>query len=323
MGGWPNFNGWLDVAWGSGTEYTVLGCWPNNATNLVFGQNPPFYLDDLLAMYPKFFGVPSSVTATTALGNNTVVVSSTSGLMIGQFVQCAGLPPGTLITAVGSGQITVNNNATAANTNTTLSAYTTPVIPVFVMQTYINLATASLVQLRWQDAWYLAIGWFVAHYLTLYAKSDATEILQIVNNTLHSEQPTGTRPGKVFTLSSAPPSGVLQALTLNGQFLNPVNDYTLNGTTLTTIISVYPSDKLWAIWITQTTVNTAVQPTAAKVAAQGLANGIQVSNSVGDVSVSYQALQSLENWGQWNLTTYGQMLATMAKSVGSGPMVIW
>jgi hypothetical protein len=44
---------------------------------------------------------------------------------------------------------------------------------------------------------------------------------------------------------------------------------------------------------------------------------------VGDVSVSYQALDSLKDWGTFQTTTYGAQLATMARTVGAGPMVIW
>ena len=68
---------------------------------------------------------------------------------------------------------------------------------------------------------------------------------------------------------------------------------------------------------------TSGQPNGAQIAAQGLAGGIQASKSVGDVSVSYQVLTSLEEWGSWQLTSYGQQLATAAKVMGAGPMVVY
>jgi hypothetical protein len=63
--------------------------------------------------------------------------------------------------------------------------------------------------------------------------------------------------------------------------------------------------------------------TAAQAAQQGLARGIQVSKSAGDVSVSYQALEGLDGWASWTLTTYGQQFASTAKVIGSGSMYIW
>jgi len=63
--------------------------------------------------------------------------------------------------------------------------------------------------------------------------------------------------------------------------------------------------------------------TAAQAAAQGASTGIAIAKSVGNVSASYQPVGGLERWGQWNLTTYGQQLATLAKIVGLGPMLIW
>lgn len=45
------------------------------------------------------------------------------------------------------------------------------IVPQTVLQVYINLASASLNQGRWQDAWYTAMGWFVAHFATLWLQS--------------------------------------------------------------------------------------------------------------------------------------------------------
>jgi hypothetical protein len=46
------------------------------------------------------------------------------------------------------------------------------VVPQAVLQAYINLASASLVQARWQDTWVLAMGLYVAHFVTLYLRSE-------------------------------------------------------------------------------------------------------------------------------------------------------
>jgi len=63
--------------------------------------------------------------------------------------------------------------------------------------------------------------------------------------------------------------------------------------------------------------------TAGQVAASGLAKGIAIAQSVGDVSVSYEPVTSgFESWGAWQSTTYGVQLITIAKIVGWGIMVI-
>lgn len=63
--------------------------------------------------------------------------------------------------------------------------------------------------------------------------------------------------------------------------------------------------------------------TVGQIAAQGIGKGIQVAKSVGDVTVSYEPVGGLENWGAWNLTSYGQQLATFARIIGMGPMLLY
>lgn len=46
-------------------------------------------------------------------------------------------------------------------------------VPATVIQAYINLANASLQESRWHDSWQLAMGWFVAHFCTLYLQGTA------------------------------------------------------------------------------------------------------------------------------------------------------
>lgn len=321
----PNFNAWLQTAWGAGAEFSATCGAFYGATNLVFGQNPPYFLDDFRAIYPKFFGLPTALSGCgTVIGTNVVTVPSTAGLDYGQFVQSAGVfPPGTVITGIGNNTVTLNTNALVTTANATLMIFEASPIPTGVILMYLKLAYASLVQARWQEQWCVAMGWFIAHYCTLYARSDASAVFETLQTTMHTEVPVGAVPGTVYTLSSIPPGGALQALTKNGLFLVPGAAYTLSGTTITLSATTVLNDVLVAVWPVQTQVFTAIAPNGAQVAAQGLAGGIQTSKSVGDVSVSYQVLTALEDWGSWNLTTYGQQLATMARIIGSGPMVIW
>lgn len=66
--------------------------------------------------------------------------------------------------------------------------------------------------------------------------------------------------------------------------------------------------------------------TAAQVVAAGQARGLMSSKSVDDVSVSYDfsaIAQGLDGWAAWNLTTFGQQYATLARMVGKGGMYVW
>ena len=117
------------------------------------------------------------------------------------------------------------------------------VVPMSILQVYIDLASASVQEARYHGAWSLCMGLFVAHFATL--------------------------------------------------------------------------------WLQSTT--TAGSP-AAKVVALGEAKGLRTSKSVGDVSVSidYNAVaQDLNGWAAWNLTTFGQQFATIAKLMGKGGMMVW
>jgi hypothetical protein len=221
----------------------------------------------------------------------------------------------------------MSTNALVTLTNATVNVYQGQPVPAGVLQAYLIQAWSSLVRQRWFSQWCVAMGLYIAHYATLWAKTDASEVLTTLQAATHAEAPQGTAGQAVYTLSSPPPGGTLGTLTNNGQFLTPGSspgpgvDYVLEGNTIT-LTSPQPGDKLWSTWQVQIETFTSLPPTGASVAAQGLAGGIQTSKSVGDVSVSYSTLESLKNWGAWNLTTYGQMLATMAAAVGAGPMVI-
>lgn len=234
----PNWSDWLNTTWG----------WPDDnipalgygANNVVVGANPAYTLQDFLAIYPKFGGQPLIQSATVTQGNPQITVASTSGMAAGNPVAGAGIPDGALILTVDSGtQFTMNTPANAGGT-VPVTVWNAPPIPFVVISLYIALASASLVQARWLEQWPLAMALYVAHFLTLYARSDG----------------------------------------------NP-------------------------------------NSTIGQIAAQGLSLGIQTAKSVGDVSVSYQPVTGLEDWGMWTLTIYGTQLAQLAKIIGSGPMLLY
>lgn len=62
---------------------------------------------------------------------------------------------------------------------------------------------------------------------------------------------------------------------------------------------------------------------AIQVATSGLAMGIKTSKAAGNVSAGLQPLIDLEGWGAFQLTSYGQQFATIAKTIGSLPMLLY
>lgn len=322
---WPSFNAWIQTAWGSGASYEVVCNEFYGASNFVFGQNPPYYLDNFKSVYPKFFGLPTALSGCgTTEGSAVVTVPSTNGLDYGQFAQAFGLlPQGSIIIDIGVDSVTFNTSATVTNANATLNIYEASPIPNGVILMYLRLAYESLVHKRWQGEWWVAMGLFIAHYLSLYAQTDASEVYSQLQTSIHGEAPTGAIPGTVYTLSAQPPNGSLQTLTKNGVFQTPGVDYALNGNTVTLTVTTAPTDTLYATWPVQFQTITQAPLTGSQIAAAALAGGIQTSKSVGDVSVGYAQLTALEGFGSWNLTTYGTLLATMASVVGSGPALIY
>ncbi len=65
-------------------------------------------------------------------------------------------------------------------------------------------------------------------------------------------------------------------------------------------------------------------PTAVAVFEAGKAQGVITSESAGDVSYSSDAnIASVPGWAAWNLTVYGQQLATIGKLMGKGGMFVY
>lgn len=239
----PAWGAWLASQWGpsyEGPDSSWLGA---SASNVVGGQNPPYTLQDFFAQYPKFGGPPitPAPTTTTVQGSPTLTVTSSTGMAAGNPIAGAGIPDGALIQSVTDGtHIVLSANATASASGVTLTVWNALPIPFLVISLYIAAASACLVQARWIELWPLAMALYVAHFLTLYARSDG----------------------------------------------NP-------------------------------------NSTIGQIAAQGLSLGVQTSKAAGDVSVSYQPVTGLEDWGAWALTLYGEQLAQFAKAIGSGGALAW
>lgn len=246
----PNWSAYLASIWGPGSDDSGFASYPllaSLASNVVFGSNPPYTLNTYLSFYPKYFGTPLSAPApgiqvTLTQNSNVATITSQNppSIPIGALVIGAGLPDNTFIQSASGAALALSNAATVGGSNVTLTIYATPPIPFVVLLAFIAAANAALQQALWQDLWPMAMGLYVSHFATLYARSDG----------------------------------------------NPSSD-------------------------------------AGMIAAQGISYGIQTSKSAGDISVGYQAVGGLEAWGSWNLTMYGQQLATFAKTIGSGAMLVY
>ena len=143
---------------------------------MIVGQNPPYFVEDFFATYPKWAGPQLAIpNATTTNGSATVTLTAlVAGVVPGLPLIGPGIPDGSFIQAVSSDgkTLTLTLPATEDGSAVSLTTWPTPIVPYPVILAYITLASASLAQARWLDMWNLAMGLFVAHYLTLYGLSD-------------------------------------------------------------------------------------------------------------------------------------------------------
>jgi hypothetical protein len=169
----PDWCGWLDSIWGPGTDCSGPGAIIAAASNVVIGNNPPYYVQDFLRIYPKWGGIPiPGLTVSLIQGSATATLSAGAGVAVGNPVDGVGIPDGTFITAISGNIATLSNPATLTIVNSPLTLWNAPLIPFAAMQAYIALAQASLQQARWCEEWMVAMGLFVAHYVTLYGRTD-------------------------------------------------------------------------------------------------------------------------------------------------------
>ena len=152
--------------------------------------NPPYYPDSILAIYPKWFGAATEITG-TADGTTGVIINvdSTAGVVAGQFITAPNTAQGTVVASVVPNTSITLSNAPSQAGAITLSIYEAPPVPLALIQLYINIAYASLMQSRWREQWPLAMALYVAHYLTLWEQTEGqpqTTASQIVANSLQA-----------------------------------------------------------------------------------------------------------------------------------------
>ena len=206
----PDFNGWLATTWGFGDEGCLIAF--SGASNIVVGTNPPYCVGDFVSFYPKFAGgaKPNPLPGAVLTMGSAVVAATTAGLTAGQVLWGPGVPSKATILSVDSdSQLTMSAAATASVTVTiTALDISQFIVPVPVINAYIVLASASLFQARWCEAWQIAVGLFVAHYVTLWLRSDGD-----VYNTPGQAAHAGLARGILISASAGPASKSIQPVT--------------------------------------------------------------------------------------------------------------
>jgi hypothetical protein len=233
-GNWnqPNFTQILYQWWGGAYESSAWANYAAAAANVLVGTNPPWTLSDFLATNAKFFGPATAATVNTLLNSTGATITLANQFATpppaGTFVTGQGIPPGTTLVSVGgfgdgywpSGGygggvgtdgtvgVTLSNPATLTQMATPSSLYYAPWLPILVIQLYINLATSCLQQLRWGQMWYLAMGFYVAHFCTLFIQSD-----QGANLTAAEVATSGLQQGIITSQSAGDVSASTQPVT--------------------------------------------------------------------------------------------------------------
>jgi hypothetical protein len=170
---YPDYEQYLREFWGWGDETVGYLPFLSLASNILVGTNPPYSASDFFLWFPNFAGTPVQVQGTID-GSTAVVrnVSDFTGLATGQYVAGNGIPSGAVIASMDqSNGFLVLSLPTTATGIQTLSVYTSPVVPISLINAFIYLATSSILQVRYQEMWSYAMALYVAHYLTMLINS--------------------------------------------------------------------------------------------------------------------------------------------------------
>jgi hypothetical protein len=186
----PSIEALLAEWWGGPPADPLFTFNPGLASNLAFGGNPLYQVSDFLNTFPKF-GTYVQAIASGAVVNggtgyavNDVLVPTQSGgsgaSLVVTAVDGAGAVTALQISAGGQGYSVANGLAVTGGTGTgatiNITALAAPNLlknlSLPVLQVYITLANASLQQARWLDYWYVGMGLFVAHFISLFLLSD-------------------------------------------------------------------------------------------------------------------------------------------------------
>jgi hypothetical protein len=208
---WPDINGFYDMLYGAGgVDLGALTCWHFDwySSGRVWNTNPPFYVTDMIPFAPQFFGPPTTITCTVTAGSKVIPLTDTTGLAVGNLVvNLSSIPKDTVINQVSPNvSITLSNAPTGSDTGITV--FTAPAMPMVVMLWFIYFAMASVMQSRYMEMWTWAMCCFVGHYCMLWMQT-----LPVGG---------GTVPSGPAGISSIVSAGLAQGL-ITGQAAGDVN----------------------------------------------------------------------------------------------------
>ena len=165
-------------------------------------------------------GATVNILSIALLGGSGYAVNDVVGILqqdaSGGTLQVAGVNGSGAVTALAvqqqgtgysavAGLLTVGGSGTGLQVQVTSITPYNGIIPQFVLQSYINLALACLAQPRWLAQWQFAMGLFVAHYLTLYLRSEGN-----YGSTAASLAASGLERGVVVSKSAGDVSWSMQ-----------------------------------------------------------------------------------------------------------------
>lgn len=171
----PNLTAYLEQWWGG--SWTSYG-WCNAftiAANIFTGGNPAWGLNEFFSMYPKFGGTPVYFVGSTVLDSDVITLSKTAPpeLTAGLYISDTEvIPPATRVVSVSGLSVTLDNSALGDMPNVNFLIYPNPVLPLPVLLAFASFSNACINYNRWLDCWYIGISLFMAHYCTLYLRSE-------------------------------------------------------------------------------------------------------------------------------------------------------
>lgn len=178
--GFPDISGFYDMLYGTaGVDFQTLTLlYYGGASNIQPNGNPPYTVTDFIQIYSKFMGPPTPLTGIVLTSGSLIVTGLTpaqiTGIQPGQLVvNLSSVPKDTLVASVNSIAGTITLSLAPTQNDTTLTVYETPFMPIIVIKTYVVLALASVMCSRYFQSWPMMMALFIAHYCTLYMRTES------------------------------------------------------------------------------------------------------------------------------------------------------
>jgi hypothetical protein len=176
--GFPDITGFYDMLYGTaGVDFGGMTLmFFRNASGIVLCGNPPYTVTDFLSVYAKFGGPQSTFNGDFTQGSNVVNNVSAPdlvGLATGQLFVNPNFTADALIVDVGSNSFTLSQPSQNTASAQRCVVYKTPFVPIIVIRTFLNLALASVMYQRYAEAWFMAMSLFLAHYCTMFLRTEA------------------------------------------------------------------------------------------------------------------------------------------------------